>query len=1150
MPATITETKYAALKSKLRELFELDKSDLDFGIYRIMAAKNKDVSEFLDRQLKEIVREKLEEHGAGASNQVQTDLDKVIVSLKTAEMTEDEIEKNRKVIDLRAKLASAGVTSGADLEADIYNHLLAFFSRYYDEGDFISKRRYKGDVYAIPYAGEEVTLHWANKDQYYIKSGEWHKDYRFKVAGGGTSGGTVHFKLVAATQEKDNVKEADSAKRRFILVSDNPVEVSPSGSELTLMFEFRAPTEAEKTALAENKPVRIFGGKFDKDTGGTKGDEREQFNADAEVRALAALTVLTSRGRQGAGSPSPVTPPLQSGLVDDWKARIAAPGSAATEAMPSRTLLGKHLNDYTARNTFDYFIHKDLGGFLSRELDFYIKNEVVRLDDLESLPPDHLARVQGKIKAIRTVAGRVIDFLAAIENFQKKLWLKKKFVLETNWLVTIDRIPAELRDIVANNEAQWKEWESLGFKPVDPEQAGLYTGPKWGTREYLEANDKLIVDTQFFNELSPSYKSDVLASACVFGDFNSLEDATVGILIQSENWGGLSLLQDRFRSDVKSIYIDPPYNTGGDGFAYKDQYQHSSWLALLADRLRAARHLMSLSSGAACNLNDIEDWRMRGLIDVVFGPQAYVSTIVTKCSTTSSFRTVNLGPVDVTDRILLFAKDRSNISYTPQPVEKKVDLQHFGRFVVNRQDSPDLWEYKPVRLQVLHNFGFECESTASGMRSARERWGEGAHGVVEAAAEQFALDNCGRVFELKTFQKPSRWLLEHIAESKREVDKVIVVRRENDEDIILLGGRQFYFLSRGVVDVGGKKVVTEPASTLWTDIDTNNLRHEGDVEFPAGKKPTKLIERLVRMFDAANGSTVLDFFAGSGSTGHAVVNLNRQDDIRRRFVLIEMGSHFHTVLKPRIIKVLYSPDWKDGRAQTHGQGTSALVKYFALESYEDALNNLPAPKGVLPANEDVAVKDALLTYALDLELGPHLLNLDIFADPWSYSINAQQAGSDEIARRRVDLVETFNYLIGLKVKSYGPMERYNAEFERAEHAEGLGRLKVKGRLGKVADGPFVFHRVEGEINDADNTRVLVVWRKLTGNAEEDAAVLDAWMARHGEDTKERSGYREYQRIYVNGPVTLAQPTQDIRTVYPLEQTFKDRMFEGTDGGDS
>jgi adenine-specific DNA-methyltransferase len=249
---------------------------------------------------------------------------------------------------------------------------------------------------------------------------------------------------------------------------------------------------------------------------------------------------------------------------------------------------------------------------------------------------------------------------------------------------------------------------------------------------------------------------------------------------------------------------------------------------------------------------------------------------------------------------------------------------------------------------------------------------------------------------------------------------------------------------------------------------------------------------------------------------------------------------------PRIAKASYSPNWSEGLATSHDKGLSVLIKCIAVESYEDALNNLPAPSGTLLDGRSDAEKDALLTYGLDLELGPHLLNLDAFRDPWGYAIHAQLAGDAEIKRHRVDLVETFNYLIGLKVHAYGPLERYSADFERAAHADGLGRIKITGRLRRDPNGPFKFQRVEGELNDGSATRVLVVWRKLTDDAEQDAAVLDAWMARHRETTRERTEHRDYHIIYINGPVTLPQPTAEIRTVFPTEETFKIKMFEDTD----
>src|SRR5690606_37028056 len=97
------------------------------------------------------------------------------------------------------------------------------------------------------------------------------------------------------------------------------------------------------------------------------------------------------------------------------------------------------------------------------------------------------------------------------------------------------------------------------------------------------------------------------------------------------------------------------------------------------------------------------------------------------------------------------------------------------------------------------------------------------------------------------------------------------------------------------------------------------------------------------------------------------------------------------------------------------------------------LNNLPSPDGKLFEAMDQSTRDSLITYSLDLELGPHLLNMGSFKDPWGYKIYAQLAGEAEVSLHNVDMVETFNYLIGLKVQTYGPIERYSAEFVRLPH---------------------------------------------------------------------------------------------------------------------
>ncbi|MCS5780587.1 hypothetical protein LNP24_04625 [Klebsiella pneumoniae subsp. pneumoniae] len=191
-------TKYQELVVKLREIFQIDRPELDFGIYRILNARAGEINDYLENRLAEKVQAALSAGSAASAQQVQVDLDEAIKQAQTLAANPDDLPK---VKDLRARLKEA--TGGSsEHENAVFSHLLTFFSRYYEQGDFISQRRYKGDTYAIPYAGEEVMLHWANKDQYYTKSGENFNNYSFKLE----DGRVVHFRLVAADTAKDNRK--------------------------------------------------------------------------------------------------------------------------------------------------------------------------------------------------------------------------------------------------------------------------------------------------------------------------------------------------------------------------------------------------------------------------------------------------------------------------------------------------------------------------------------------------------------------------------------------------------------------------------------------------------------------------------------------------------------------------------------------------------------------------------------------------------------------------------------------------------------------------------------------------------------------------------------------------------------------------------
>ncbi len=252
-------------------------------------------------------------------------------------------------------------------------------------------------------------------------------------------------------------------------------------------------------------------------------------------------------------------------------------------------------------------------------------------------------------------------------------------------------------------------------------------------------------------------------------------------------------------------------------------------------------------------------------------------------------------------------------------------------------------------------------------------------------------------------------------------------------------------------------------------------------------KPVGLIKQLVSYTWKQDPGIVLDFFAGSGTTAHAVINLNREDGGQRRYILVEMGEYFDTVLKPRIEKVVYSKDWKDGKPVSR-EGSSHMLKYIRLESYEDTLNNLQlrrlAEVQALLDELPGARQDYLLHYMLDLETrdSASLLDIHRFEDPFSYRLNITEGGESRPVA--VDLVETFNWLLGLKVE----------------------QLRVIGG----------YHTVEG--TNPEGERVLVIWRRLSDPGGDDEA-LRRFFIEHGYGSRPEPAALD--RVYVNGDCTLA-----------------------------
>ena len=518
MDSTITKenSRQKRFVELLKRIFEMDKSDLDFGIYRILNIRKNEIEKYFSESLPQKIAEILTpfaEQGVEGVRKEMAELEKSAKSMMGVDISEIPEDKPMAIKYRELKLKLASGTDLSALESDVYSALYSFFSRYYDDGDFVSKRRYKEGVYAIPYEGEDVKLYWANQDQYYIKTSENFKDYAFNAS----DEISVHFRIVDATTERDNNKESDKDKRVFMLYTEN--EENPE----IKTFEF----DEERKELI----IRFV---YD-----IPEDKKRKY--DVENYEAIGNWLLRNQPK--------LVPLLLSEIPSEGKTTM--------------TLLQKHLKGYIAKNEFDYFIHKDLEGFLKRELDFYIKNEIMHLEDLDTDKEALVETYIAKVRAIKRVALDIISFLAQLENFQKKLWLKKKFVVETNWCITIDHIDENFWPEIVANTAQVDEWKEM-YAIGDLKD---FTEPL--TIEFLHKNKNLIIDTSHFTE---DFKSRLLSS------IDNLDEKTNGLLINGDNFQALSLLLNKYRKQVSTIYIDPPYNTDASEILYKNNYKHSSFL--------------------------------------------------------------------------------------------------------------------------------------------------------------------------------------------------------------------------------------------------------------------------------------------------------------------------------------------------------------------------------------------------------------------------------------------------------------------------------------------------------------------------------------------------------------------------------------------
>jgi adenine-specific DNA-methyltransferase len=680
---------------------------------------------------------------------------------------------------------------------------------------------------------------------------------------------------------------------------------------------------------------------------------------------------------------------------------------------------GQKLSDETLEKAFrvfekqsevDYFINKNARQFLCEQFELWMYQYLFAGRNIWDQ-----ARLT-QLQVLKEIAFKIIDFISQFEDELVKIWNKPKFVLNSHYVVTIDKIndPVLLDKLLAHPgmQAQLDEWRELGMLEEDFRLDMLKEKDLTGRMLHYRYQF-LTLDTKHFSGMELN----------ILTLFEDLDNQLDGWLIHSENYQALNTLLPKFRGRVKCIHIDPPYNTETSGFLYVNTYLHSSWLTMMENRVGTSLPFLTDDGSFLCHIDENEYERLHLLFEAKDLPNA--GTVVW---------------------------DKRN----PMNASSGIAKQHEYIIWRSKQTSPIYLRNESV-LSML-NAAAEIVRKYGGISdAARKEYSSWIDGNPELSGGEKAyrfLDDEGQVYqsvslrapEPRTDQKFFQPLIHPVTQKPCPVPPNGFSRTPANLQLMVQKG-EILFGEDETIQPRQKVLLTKDKRRQISSVVEDAHKGKGDIDvlnldFPYCH-PTSLYEKLtgtIAYFD----EITLDFFAGSGTTAHAVMNLNRADGDsgNRRYILVEMGEHFNTVILPRVKKVAFCRKWKDGKpvfAKGEG-GMSHFVKYYDLEQYEDVLSRARYQDADLfdnpyedPYHSYIFLRDLKMLEALEVDREKNSVH---FHPEHLYPGPSAPGGIS------IDLAETLSHLRGKWIK------RITAEYVEFQDGERLSLSDPDWRIFK------------------------------------------------------------------------------------------------------
>lgn len=423
------------------------------------------------------------------------------------------------------------------------------------------------------------------------------------------------------------------------------------------------------------------------------------------------------------------------------------------------------------------------------------------------------------------------------------------------------------------------------------------------------------------------------------------------LIIKGNNLLALHSLKNTHKGKVKLIYIDPPYNTGTDSFQYNDNFNHSTWLTFIKNRFQVARDLLTDDGTIYISIDENELGYLQVLCDEIFGRENRANLISIKRGSVTGHKAINPGVVNITEYLLVYAKNKR--SWKPNKVLRQRERnERYNVFIKNAEKDISKWEF----ISLLDAFSEE-----KGLKKTQLKKELGD--AFETEIFEFIKKNSRAVvqFAYPDPDKVSKETKELIRKSVANKDQVYFQGRDSEQDLYLINGQRILFYADRLIEMDGELVTGEPLSDFWDDVLPNDLHNEGGVSFKKGKKPEKLISRIMEL-STKEDDLVMDFHLGSGTTSAVALKM------KRRFIGIEQMDYaendcvnrLQNTIKGDTAGVSKSTNWKGGGSFVYAELAQAN------QFFVDKIQNSKTTKELQKVWDEMK-KTAFLSYKVKSE---------------------------------------------------------------------------------------------------------------------------------------------------------------------------------------